>query len=179
MENPLHYFEELFSYDQSQEKKEKLNFHETEYWEAEVIKIDHVEGIITVRSVERDESTGKLMNGTATISFFNSFESEINAKSKLLKKYILEKTLEISSTGVSSETFLQQITSKFNLYKQKSDLFYSKYPFVKLKIEDLLHFVLEQLPKSEISKSPLNKKPLIATPVQANNIIPISETPHH
>lgn len=179
MNNPLAYFEELLSSDQSLQKKRKMISDYLEFNGTDILSIDDEKGIIKERRFFYNEKDNDWVESTGTLSFESSFKQEIEKESKILKEYILNKTLEISSTGVSSETFLQQISSKFQLYTQKADLYYSKYPFVKLQIADLSHFISEQLPTPGITKLPVSKKSLVAIPILTTTAINVSETPHN
>lgn len=149
MNNPLAYFEDLFSSDKSELKKRQMISDYLEFKSGDIINIDQQEGIIVENRYLYDEISKDWIQDIGTLKFENVFNDEFKKEIKIFKEYLLNKILDISSTGISTETFLNQIYSKIQTYLQKTSSYYTLYPFIRFELERLLAFILEQMPKKE------------------------------
>lgn len=149
MNNPLAYFEDLFSSDKSELKKRQMISDYLEFKSGDIINIDQQEGIIVENRYFYDEISKDWIQDIGTLKFENVFNDEFKKEIKIFKEYLLNKILDISSTGISTETFLNQIYSKIQTYLQKTSSYYTLYPFIRFELERLLAFILEQMPKKE------------------------------
>jgi hypothetical protein len=149
MNNPLAYFEDLFSSDKSELKKRQMISDYLEFKSGDIINIDQQEGIIVENRYFYDEISKDWIQDIGTLKFENVFNDEFKKEIKIFKEYLLNKILDISSTGISTETFLNQIYSKIQTYLQKTSSYYTLYPFIRFELERLLAYILEQMPKKE------------------------------
>lgn len=149
MNNPLAYFEDLFSSDKSELKKRQMISDYLEFKSGDIINIDQQEGIIVENRYLYDEISKDWIQDIGTLKFENVFNDEFKKEIKIFKEYLLNKILDISSTGISTETFLNQIYSKIQTYLQKTSSYYTLYPFIRFELERLLAYILEQMPKKE------------------------------
>lgn len=170
MNNPLEYFEDLFSSDKSEFKKRKMISDYLEFNVGEIINIDQEQGIIVESRYFYNEKAKDWTQDTGTLKFENVFNDEFKKEIKIFKDFLLNKILDISSAGISTETFLNQIYSKIQTYLQKTNSYYTSYPFIKHELENLSSFILEQLPKKEnLIKLKENNISRQATPVVHNS----------
>ena len=170
MNNPLEYFEDLFSSDKSEFKKRKMISDYLEFNSGDIINIDQHKGIIVEKRYFYDEKSNDWTQDTGTLKFENVFKDEFKKEVKIFKEYLLNKILDISSKDISTETFLNQIYSKIQSYLQKANSYYTSYPFIRFELEKLLAFILEQLPKKEnLTKVKENRISRQATTVVHNS----------
>ena len=171
MNNPLAYFEDIFSSDRSELKKRKMISDYLEFNNGEIISIDEKEGIIVENRYFYDEKLKDWIQDKGTLTFQNIFKTEFSTEVNKIKDFILQKIIEITSTGASTEEFLKQILFKIAFYKEKSDLFYTKYPFIKVQLEELSQFITEQNPHLKLppTKTIPSQKTVSAEPIRDLN----------
>lgn len=142
MNNPLEYFENLLSSDQSESKKQFMISDFLDKWSGYgEVNEDRERGIIEQKIHFFDEVTKTWSQDVGVLTFESYFQQEIDKEYKQAIKSLSHQVLGISSKSTNPEIFINQIQSKIYSFKIKSDQYYPSYPFVKealIKINDYL-----------------------------------------
>lgn len=132
MKNPLQYFEDLLSSDQSESKKQSMISNFIKDWgNYGDVSIDNENGIIKQTISTFDENTKTWSTDTGVLIFENHFQQEIDKEYTKTIKLLSEQILDISSQSLSPEIFINQIKGKISILKGKANQYYNTYPFVK------------------------------------------------
>lgn len=161
MNNPLHYFEDLFTTEKSENLKRMMISDRVESAGKYLINVDYEIGTVTTKEFFHDGND--IIENQSTWNFDKNFKMQIAGEITILKKIISDKILELSLEGKEGNIFLNHLTTKFQLYILKAQSLFVGYPFVQGLLSDFIIYLNEQ--QNGMEPKRLNRNDLIVHPL--------------
>ena len=145
MNNPLEYFENLLSSDQSESKKEFMISDYLGKWgDYGDVNVDKEKGIIEQTIQSYDEETKTWSPVTGVLTFEDSFKEEVNTEKEKSQKIISENLYIISSqTGNSKNEYLKHLVDRLQFLADKAVKIYTPYVFIYEALRDIILYIKE------------------------------------